>query len=119
MRNGWIHFTVGQINDLGMRKVYLRLCIENVEFFEYLGEKDKNDVEIYRGDICKYYNHFMRKECIGEIRYLLTSYWFWFDGELTSFDALFRGEHMRTPGQTTGDFEIIGNTTQNRELIPV
>lgn len=110
VRDQWIYFIVGQINDHTMKEVYDRLCIEGVKFYQWIGLTDKHGIEIYEGDKVQY---------IGEKKTIK-----WEESTSTSYG---HGDssHQHYIGFSFGyygseyepdELEIIGNIEQNPEL---
>ena len=73
----------------------------DMHLMQYTGLKDKNGVEIYEGDICRYKND--GSYWVGMVRYNHCSYMFSSD----------RGQNLIY----TLDREVIGNIHENPELL--
>jgi len=73
---------------------------------QYTGLKDKNNVEIYSGDILKYWLPTLKREEVGEVK--------WRD-DIACF--LLNGNWMEYDWIKIGKLEVIGNIYENPELL--
>ena len=73
---------------------------------QYTGLKDKHGVEIYEGDIVRLYGNYLKR---GIVEYS-APHFFIFDGKDGAYSDF-------TWEEWESDFEVIGNTHENPELI--
>ena len=96
------------LNPLGSEYDALEFRATEIELIEYTGLNDKNDVEIYEGDIIKYGNG------IGYIKYEADDYSLGFEVELIAGSNFYgyEGEHV-----DWSSVEVIGNIYKHPDLI--
>ena len=46
----WVYITIGEIMTIEHRGVYEEMCIDGVEWCQFIGKYDKDNTEIYEGD---------------------------------------------------------------------
>lgn len=88
-----------------------RVVFEDVEIMQYTGIKDKNDVEIYEGDILRYsFPYDRRLRHISPVSYLDTQ---------ASFGIVdFYGNNIPLYDIPTNNyFEVIGNIYENKNFL--
>lgn len=103
-------FAVTTLNASGAVSVFIDddglylLPAEQIELMQYTGLKDKDDKEIFEGDIVDYNDD---GECIGVVEYDAPE--FYLDADATNWARMFL---KGTPHQ-----RVIGNIYENSELL--
>ena len=89
-----------------------RLSFEDCELREFAGLKDRNNVEIFEGDIVSYENSIYT---VGfrDAEFLMLFYEKDFEGDLVS-GTCYRGIHL---GGRNDEVKVIGNIYQNKNLL--
>lgn len=106
--------------DMSYKLVYLEenngyRCERNfdeVDLMEFTGLKDKNDVEIYEGDIVRYIDG--DKEILCPVRYIEKYACF---GVEWGHDLSATFEHLESFYIKPHNFEVVGNIYENKDLL--
>lgn len=93
VRDQWIHFTVGQVNDHTMKEVYNRLCIEGANFYQELPFIDETGKQAYVGHVVENLGKYLVLQDVYQVGYMIA--------ECTLVEE---------------SFKIIGNIEQNPKL---
>lgn len=81
---------------------------------QYIEIKDKNDVEVYEGDIIKF-NYYGKEKISSVIEYSMGVYGFFIDSESNESDDYWTiADLIANVGK---DFEVVGNIYENKELL--
>lgn len=84
------------------------------ELMQYIEIKDKNDVEVYEGDIIKF-DYYGKEEISSVIEYSMGVYGFFIDGVSSEADDYWTiADLIANVGK---DFEVVGNIYENKELL--
>ncbi len=100
-------FSVGGVGPHIISKDGNLVLLSEIELMQYTGSKDKNGIEIYEGDIIKYYHNYTG-EIMREVVFKYGSY---------GIEGTTKGTHIIFGNILESEREVIGNIYKNPELL--